>query len=151
MSCVPIAASAACCYTYVAVQMAHWPFVPAILCAYILSHQAGSFVNLLATSATFSERGKCNIRSTAFLPVVGFFGQSPFFVPSSTHESFRAIFDSQIGMVAEILFFIVLGGCTFGWTSIKGWPVAVIGSLITIISQPWRDALAVRTPSAEVT
>lgn len=75
------------------------------------------------------------------VPIVGWLRPSTILTPGIAHDGLRKIFDSQVGFVAEGLYYVLIGAATFGWTSVAGWPIAILGLLASMLAKPWLQAL----------
>lgn len=120
--------------------------VPAMVrigAAFVLSHQAGSFVNALATYGALQGNARFKIALVDILPFVGWLKSTKKLTGGVRHAGLRNIFDAQIGFVAEGLFYVLVGAATFGWQSVAGWPIAILGLLVSVLARPWMDALGI--------
>ena len=118
------------------------PAAVRVALVFCVSHQAGSCVNALATYMTLGGRARVAVDLLTVVPIVGWLRRSTILTPEIAHHGLRKIFDSQVGFVTEGVYYVVVGAATFGWTSVAGWPVAILGLLTSILAKPWVEALS---------
>lgn len=112
------------------------------LLAYVLSHQAGGLINLLVTYAVVDGSARLQVPSSSLLPLIGFVA-GPTLRLSAPRSGALGLLEHQAGYYAEAIFYVLVGAGTFGWSSVWGWPLALLGLLVTVLLRPWLDLAAV--------
>lgn len=108
------------------------------LLAYVLSHQAGGLINILTTYATVNGAARLRVPSRSLLPFVGFVA-GPSLQLNAPRSGAWGLLEKQAGYYAEAVFYVLVGAGTFGWSSVWGWPLALLGLLISVLLKPWLD------------
>lgn len=114
---------------------AHLPLPLAPLLAFVFTHQAGWLVNALAQYTLLGGRAVLAVPCSLLVPVVGLLNKvraPPVLLPTKPPGRAQAGAD-----IVEALFYVLVGSASFGWNSVAGWPVAVLGMLAAILARPW--------------
>lgn len=101
------------------------PGAPAL--PWLLMWQAGGFLAALAQCLAAGRTAALRISSTAVVPVLGLTDRPKVVGPQN----------EKVGFIAEGLLYVALGIYAYGLNSVKGWPVAVLGLLISLLLRPW--------------
>lgn len=101
-----------------------------------LTRQAGMFISILATLCSLGGEASVQISPAAVVPLVGLLSR-PKIKANEQHTGGRLILDEQIGFIAQGIFYVLLGARNFGWSSVWGWPIAILMLLLSVLARPW--------------
>lgn len=104
------------------------PECPAL--AWLLMWQAGGFLSALAQCLATGPAATLRASSTALVPIVGLLDRPKVVGPHDGPAE-------KAGFVAEGVLYVALGIHAYGLYSVKGWPLAVLSLLFTLLLRPW--------------